>query len=128
MIQTPRSVSLIMDKNFIFVVIAASICGCYNNEANRPEPFQGRFAKAIENHRFPKTIQKPHWLNHYEVISAPAGNIYKHILYHIFNHARNSMIQLLIGYILILFQGEKILWIHLFARLLEMQPIVWKIR
>ena len=74
-----------MDKNFIFVVIAASICGCYNNEANRPEPFQGRFAKAIENHRFPKTIPKPHWLNHYEVISAPAGNIYKHILHHILN-------------------------------------------
>ena len=93
-----------MDKNFIFVVIAASICGCYNNEANRPEPFQGRFAKAIENHRFPKTIQKPHWLNHYEAISAPAGNIYKHILYHIFNHyVRNYIIQLLIVYIIILF-------------------------
>ena len=112
MIQTPWSVSLIMDKNFIFVVIAASICGCYNNEANRPEPFQGRFAKAIENHRFPKTIPKPDYLNHYGVISASEGNKNKTILYHVINlfyvvmkhYARNSII---------LFQGQKKLQINM---------------
>ena len=66
-----------MDKNLIFIMIAASVCGSYKNEANRPEPFQGRFAKAIENHRIPKTIPKPHYLSHYGVISVSTGNIYK---------------------------------------------------
>ena len=70
-----------MDKNLIFIMIAASVCGSYKNEANRPEPFQGRFAKAIEHHRYPKTIPKPDYLTHYGVISASEGNIYKTILY-----------------------------------------------
>ena len=76
-----------MDKNLIFIMIAASVCGSYNNEANRPEPFQGRFAKAIENHRYPKTLPKPHYLTHYGVISASEGNIYKTIL----NNAINPL-------------------------------------
>ena len=101
-----------MDKNLIFIMIAASVCGSYKNEANRPEPFQGRFAKAIENHRYPKTIPKPHYLTHYGVISASEGNIYKTILY---NVIKNSMIQLLNVYIIILFQGHRKLQMKLHA-------------
>ena len=123
MIQTPWSVSLIMDKNLIFLMIAAFICGSYKNEANRPEPFQGRFAKAIEYHRIPKIIQKPHYLSHYGVISASTGNIYK--MYYILPLIqKKSIMQLLIVYIFILFQRKMKLRIYLYASLL-MQQIVW---
>ena len=111
-----------MDKNLIFIMIAASVCGSYNNEANRPEPFQGRFAKAIENRRYPKTIPKPHYLTHYGVISASEGNIYKTILYNGIN--RHSMIQLLNVYIIILLQGQKKLQIIMHANSFGMQAIV----
>ena len=96
-----------MDKNLIFIMIAASVCGSYNNEANRPEPFQGRFAKAIENHLYPKTLPKPHYLTHYGVISASEGNIYKTILYNVSDPNTMLEIQLLKVCIIILFQGQK---------------------
>ena len=111
-----------MDKNLIFLMIAASICGSYKNEANRPEPFQGRFAKAIENRRIPKTIPKPHYLSHYGVISASTGNIYK--ISYTMPLIKNSIMQLLIVYIFILFQRKMKLRIYLYASLL-MQQIVW---
>ena len=110
-----------MDKNLIFIMIAASVCGSYKNEANRPEPFQGRFAKAIKNHRIPKTIPKPHHLSHYGVISASTGNIYK-ISYAM--PLRHSMIKLLNVYIIILLQGQKKLQIIIYANSLGMQAIV----
>ena len=69
-----------MDKRLIWAIIAVCV-GCnYKNEANRPELFQGRFAQAIQNHRYPKTTPKPEYLQHHGVISASAGNIYMNIL------------------------------------------------
>ena len=69
-----------MDKRLIWLTIATFICGNYRNEANRPEPFQGRFAKAIINTGYAKTISKPDYLKHYENINVPAGNIFINIL------------------------------------------------
>ena len=69
-----------MDKRLIWLTIATFICGNCRNEANRPEPFQGRFAKAIINPRYPKTIPKPDYLKHYGNINVPAGNIDINIL------------------------------------------------
>ena len=71
-----------MDRRLVLLTIATLICGNYMNEANRtrPEPFQGRFAQAIINPRYPKTIPKPDYLKHYGSINVPAGNIYINIL------------------------------------------------
>ena len=69
-----------MDKRLIWIMIAVCVGGNYKNEANRPKPFQGRFAQAIKNHRYPKTTPEPDYLKHYGVISSSAGNIYMNIL------------------------------------------------
>ena len=63
-----------MDYNLLWLLTAACICGCYKNERNRPEEYQGHRAHPIEEYIRPRSVTKPAYLHDYGNIIT--GNTY----------------------------------------------------
>ena len=64
-----------MDYNLLWLLTAAAICGCYNNERNHPEEYQGNLAHAVAEYRRPESVTKPAYLHEYGNIIT--GNTYR---------------------------------------------------
>ena len=64
-----------MDYNLLWLLTAAVICGCYNNERNRAEEYQENLAHPVEEYILPKSVTKPAYLHDYGNIIT--GNTYR---------------------------------------------------
>ena len=112
-----------MDYNLLWLLTTACICGCYKNERNRPEEFQGHLAHETEEYIRPKSVIKPTYLHDYgNIITGKKYRITK--AYVKLSFILSSTTQLLILYILIFFKGKNKLQITNCANLLEMKQIV----
>ena len=83
-----------MDKNIIWIIyyviniyIMTAVCiiGSYDNEANRPEEFRGRFAEEIKQYRHPRNKAQPHYLRNY-------GNIKSGTKYRLYRNVYNPIL------------------------------------
>ena len=64
-----------MDYNLLWLLTAAVICGCYNNERNRAEEYQENLAHPVEEYILPKSVTRPAYLHDYGNIIT--GNTYR---------------------------------------------------
>ena len=64
---------------------AVCIIGSYDNEANRPEEFRGRFAEEIKQYRHPRNKAQPNYLRNY-------GNIQSGIKYRLYRNVYNPIL------------------------------------
>lgn len=62
----------VMDTPFILLMMAACICGRYENGANLPDPFQRELAQAVEEHNHPNEPILPYYTEVHDNIIAGA--------------------------------------------------------